>query len=184
MLRKLFTALTLMAAAYALWPAWNALELKRAIRNGDLATVAERVEWPALRASLRTAFADQAPEEARRRFGRVPVLGRLVEKAALRFGPKVADTMVDNFATPAGFIQLDAYKRERQASLGVASSRALSGIAVELYERIKRVSFISLTRIEIEVADRLEPAKRVLGAMELRDGGWKLTELRFFRAVD
>ena len=37
------------------------------------------------------------------------------------------------------------------------------------------------TRVEFEMADRIDPLKRIESVLELGPGGWKLTELRMFR---
>ena len=178
-MRKLITpvlvAMSLLTACYFVLPFWTALELKRAIRNGDAATVESRVEWDSVRASLRQSLTEQAPQEARRRFSRIPFIQKYAERIAAGYGRPVVDKMVDNFGTADGLIRLMSWK---EATFGQKPPRTLTGIASEMSNRIKRVAFVSLTRLETVIADRNDPNRHIFSALELRNTGWKLTELR------
>ena len=48
------------------------------------------------------------------------------------------------------------------------------------YARIKRAEFQSLTRVEIEMADRNVPERRYISVLELMGTDWKLVSLRVF----
>ena len=183
-MRRLITPLlavvALLTACHFVLPFWTALELKRAIRNGDAATVESRVEWDTVRASLRQSLAEQAPEEARRRFRGIPVFQKFAEKIAVNYSRPVVDKMVDSFGTADGLIRFFSW---RETLGGVKPSRTIAGIAQEMSNRVKRVSFASLTRLEVVLADRTDPDRHIFSAMELRNSGWMLTEVRILPKV-
>lgn len=183
--RRLFilvsAVLGLLTACHFALPFWTALEIKRAIRNGDAKTVEARVEWETVRASLRQSLAEQAPDEARRRFGNFPIFQKFAEKIAVNYSRPVVDKMVESFGTADGLIRFFSW-RETLGS-GAKPSRSLTGIASEMTSRVKRVSFSSLTRLEVVLADRTDPDRHIFSAMELRNSGWKLTEVRILPKV-
>ena len=49
---------------------------------------------------------------------------------------------------------------------------------VRFWQRVKRAEYQSLTRVELEIADRRVPERRYVGTMEFRGIGWKLTQLQ------
>lgn len=173
--------MSLLTASYFVLPFWTALELKRAIRNGDAATLDARVEWDSVRASLRQSLTEQVPQEARRRFSRIPFIQKYAEKFAVSYSAPVVDKLVDSFGTANGLIRMMSWK---EATFGAAPPKTLTGIAAEMSSRVKRVAFVSLTRLETVVADRTDPTRHIFSALELRDTGWKLTELRILPAAD
>ena len=181
LLPPLLAVLTLLIGCHFVLPFWTALELKRAIRSGDAATVEARVEWDSVRASLRQSLTEQAPQEARRRFGNIPIFHKLAEKIALNYSRPVVDKMVDSFGNADGLIRFYSW---RETVNGQKSSRTLAGIAQEMMGRVKRVSFASLTRLEVTIADRMDPQRLIFSALELRGSGWKLTEVRLLPRVE
>jgi Protein of unknown function (DUF2939) len=181
LIMPVLAAMSLLTACYFALPFWTALELKRAIRNGDAAIVESRVEWDSVRTSLRQSLTEQAPNEARRRFSRLPFIQKYAERIAVSYSGPVVDKMVDNFGNADGLIRLMSWK---EATFGAKPPKTLSGIASEMSNRVKRVAFVSLTRLETVIADRNDPKRHIFSAMELRDTGWKLTELRILPATE
>ena len=159
----LLAAMTLLTACYFALPFWTALELKRAIRNGDAATVEARVDWENVRTSLRESLNEQAPAEARRRFSRIPFIQKYAEKFAVSYSRPVVDKMVDSFGTAQGLIRFFSWK---ESIIGPKPPRTLSGIASEMSNRVKRVTFASLTRLEVVMTDRTDPKRHVFSAMD------------------
>ena len=102
LIMPVLAAMSLLTACYFALPFWTALELKRAIRNGDVATVEARVEWDSLRTSLRQSLTEQAPNEVRRRFSRIPFIQKYAEKFAASYSEPVVNKMVDSFGRPDG----------------------------------------------------------------------------------
>lgn len=182
LIMPLLAAMTLLTGCHFALPFWTALELKRAIRNGDTATVETRVEWDSVRASLRQSLAEQAPQEARRRFSRIPFIQKYAERLAINYSRPVVDKMVESFGTADGLVRF--YSWRETLSTGPRPPRTLSGIATEMSKRVKRVSFASLTRLEVVMADRTDPNRHIFSAMELRNTGWKLTEVRILPKVE
>ena len=45
-----------LAIAFAAWPVYTALEIREAVIAGDTATLNRKVEWEALRASLKASI--------------------------------------------------------------------------------------------------------------------------------
>jgi hypothetical protein len=184
LITPLLLAFTLVTVAYLALPFLTALQLKRAIRTGDVATVERAVDWPSVRASLRDSLSEQMPGETSRRFGRIPILGKIADKISARYGASLIDKMVASYGTAEGLVELASWKQELDVRRGIVKPKHLGGIAAEFAQRLRRVSFTSLTRLEVELADRTEPLRRFVGAMELREEGWKLTEVRILRVVE
>jgi hypothetical protein len=177
----LLAAMTLLTGCHFALPFWTALELKRAIRNGDTATVEARVEWDSVRTSLRESLNQQAPEEARRRFARIPFIQKFAERWAVNYSRPVVEKMVESFGTAEGLVRFFSWRET--LSTGPKPSRTVTGIASEMSTRVKSVSFASLTRLEVVMADRTDPNRHIFSAMELRNTGWKLTEVRVLSKV-
>ena len=182
LIMPLLAAMALLTGCHFALPFWTALELKRAIRNGDAATIESRVEWDSVRTSLRQSLAQQAPEEARRRFARIPIIQRFAERIAVNYSKPVVDKMVDSFGSAEGLIRF--YSWRETLATGPKPPRTFTGIATEMSSRVKRVSFASLTRLEVVIADRTDPNRHMFSAMELRPTGWKLTEVRILPKVE
>ena len=53
---KLLLATPLLAVAYLAWPMFTALQIREAIIAGDTATLERKVEWAAVRASLKESL--------------------------------------------------------------------------------------------------------------------------------
>lgn len=181
LIMPVLAAMSLLTACYFALPFWTALELKRAIRNGDVATVEARVEWDSLRTSLRQSLTEQAPNEVRRRFSRIPFIQKYAEKFAASYSEPVVNKMVDSFGSAEGLIRLMSWK---EATFGPKPPKTLAGIASEMSSRVKRVAFVSLTRLETVISDRNDPKRHIFSALELRDTGWKLTEMRILSMAE
>lgn len=174
----MLATIVVLGAFYVAAPIYAAIELKRAIRTGDVETVRERVAWDRIKDGLRASLAEAVPDETRRRIGRIPIVGRWADSLTQRYAPSLVDRMVDSYATPSGFVQLAQLKDRLR---GEKPPRELTAVAGELWQRLRRLSFASLTRVEVEVADRYDAARTIFGAMELINGSWKLTEMRIAR---
>ena len=181
LIMPVLAAMSLLTACYFALPFWTALELKRAIRNGDVATVEARVEWDSLRTSLRQSLTEQAPNEVRRRFSRIPFIQKYAEKFAASYSEPVVNKMVDSFGSAEGLIRLMSWK---EATFGPKPPKTLAGIASEMSSRVKRVAFVSLTRLETVISDRNDPKRHIFSALELRDTGWKLTDMRILSMAE
>lgn len=181
MLKRLALLMVLGFAGYIAWPMWTAYEIVRATREGDHRTLEARVDWERLRASVKQSFRQRIADETTHRFGR----SRLIESVS-RGLQKVAEwrsvnRRIEDFATPSGLIAFDASRRERAKREGREPPQTIGGMLAALNERVKRIAFVTPTRVEFEMTDRIDPLKRIESVLELGPGGWKLTELRMFR---
>jgi hypothetical protein len=198
MRRLLLVALVLMtvAGAYAAMPFVAAWQIREAVRTGDIRTLEARVDWQAVRQSLKISFAESraAIAELAGFAGEPrPTLWQRV-KAAARTAvfPYVTDPLIDRYVTAEGAPRLYAWRqtwRQRvrpHLQLGEAPTLLagtwLAGTSFDrslsLARRIERFRFASPTRVELELADKYREERRWLAALELRAQGWQLTEMR------
>ena len=106
----LLTAVVFLTGCHFALPFWTALEIKRAIRTGDAATIESRVEWDSVRSSLRESLHQQAPQEAGRKFGRIPIIQKYVERIAVNYSRPVVDKMVESFGTADGLVRFFSWR--------------------------------------------------------------------------
>lgn len=181
MLKRLLILCVLGFAGYIAWPMWTAYEIFRATREGDHRTLEARVDWERLRASVRQTVRQRIADETTQRFGK----SKLVERVSLGLQRvtewRSINRRIEDFATPSGLIAFDAARRERARLEGREQPRTLGEMLTSLNERVKRIAFVTPTRVEFEMADRIDPLKRIESVLELGPTGWKLTELRMFR---
>lgn len=211
MLRKLMVIATVAAiavAGYAMFPLVAAWQIREAVRTGDVVRLAEMVDWPAVRQSLKHSVGDTraALSELTDAAGLPrPGLWQRLKAAAL---PYVADPLIDRYVTAEGVPQLYAWRQSlkqkvtalRQAARAstemVAASvapepRGWIEMALEATplprilaaaRRIERWAFVSPVRLEIELADRVVPDRRWQAEMQLRGLAWRLTGMKVMTA--
>lgn len=178
------TAALVLATAYMAAPFAAAWSIREAMRTGDTAYLAEKIEWPTVRETLRgslVAFAT-APTPVTNAAADQPSLWQRL-KAGI--GRRAIDGMVDAYATPEGLPQLF---NVRQFYRETISGQAAADAALPWHERarlfwsrLKRAEFHSPTAFEIEMADRNDPTRHYVGLLKLRGMTWKLTELRVLK---
>ena len=175
----------LVALAYAAWPFWSAWSLREAIKNGDTATIERRIEWDSVRATLRDSLARQAqllPEVNAVGEAVKPTMWQRVKTA---FGQPMLDRFIESYVTPEGLPQLFSYRktyREKMKGEPDEKTLAFHDRMQRFWSRIHRAEFQSLTRVEIEMADKDNPGRRVVSTMELMGFEWKLVALRINEA--
>ena len=190
------TALALsLSAAWLGWPFLAAYNIRHAARTGDTATLARTVDWPAVRASLKTSLAEvqanAAAGEAENRHGmpRPPSLWTRIKAVA---APAMIESFVERYATPEGVSQAmslrDTWAQSVRPALGAEppktalASTMLDGSAIDrfwsFYARIRRAEFISPGLVEFEVADRRTPERRYVSRLALEALQWKLISVR------
>ena len=175
----------LLALAYAAWPAWSAWQLRAAVKARDLAAIERGVDWPALRANLKQTIAANLEDASRS-----PDAG-VVSKALKRtLGPFVAGRVVDAAVTPRTLAHLLAGRL-----LGSEIGRDVPGVAAAPAaqsdaeaaagsdplspRRLRWAFFETPTRFRVEVADRTQPAKRVVSIFALQGVSWKLVDVYY-----
>ncbi len=173
----------IVACGYVAMPFHAAWSLREAIRSGDTAHLARKVDWESVRSTLRTSLAEHArlvpeldPDGGARRAG-------LWQRVKIAFGQSMIDSFVERYITPEGLPALFEYRKtfntkvRREPENPDASLSRLERFQ-RFWARHKRAEFLSLTRLEIEMEDRRVPTRRFVSQLELRDFEWKLTGLR------
>ena len=188
-LMRVLVPIVLLLVAYAAWPVYSALEIRDAVIAGDTQTLNRKVEWDALRASLKASItpetiarltADpQAPK---------PTLWQRVKAAV---APSMADTVIDRYVTPEHLPVLLGYRQVHQGTVQPAPGLAepttaladtwLAGSGLDRFAsfwvRVRRAVFYSPTRFLLDVEDKYRPGRRYIGTLELKGFEWKLTSL-------
>jgi hypothetical protein len=178
-----------LALAYLAWPVHSALQIRDAIIAGDTATLQRKVDWDALRISLKASITPetitrlmQDPERPR------PTLWQRIKAVV---APKMADTVIDRYVTPENLPILLGYRqlyrgmarpvsdlKEPQSAL---AGTAFAGTSVDrfasFWARVRRAVFHSPTQFVLEVEDKHRPGRIYVGTLELRGWEWKLTGL-------
>jgi hypothetical protein len=178
-----------LVLAYLVWPVHTALEIREAIIAGDKATLARKVEWEALRASLKASISPEtvarlmADPEAPR-----PSLWQRIKAAV---APSMADGIIDRYVTPENLPVLLGYRRiyrgtvqpavDRQEPPTLLAGTWLGGGRIDrfasFWSRVRRAVFETPTRFVLEVEDKYRPGRAYVGTLELRGWEWKLTSL-------
>jgi hypothetical protein len=189
MVRALFIVPALFGLLYVAWPLWSAYELRQAILDRDTATLERKVDWPAVRASLKgslknrgqPAAEEAAPEPSSSVWSRITSMVR----------PQLTETLIDRHVTAEGLPQLYSYRRTYWESvrprlgLGGPETRLagtwLSGTAIDRawssLRRLERAEFKSPTRLELEILDPYRADRHYLTLWELKGFDWKLVSL-------
>jgi len=188
LLRLLLIAMPL-AIAYALWPVQSALQIREAVIAGDTETLSRKVEWEALRASLKTSI---SPETVARLMedpdAPKPTLWQRIKAVV---APSMAETVIDRYVTPEHLPVLLGYRRIYHGSVrpalglkeppSVLAGTWLGGSAFDrfasFWSRVRRAVFLSPTLFVLEVEDKYRPGRNLVGTLELRGWEWKLTGL-------
>jgi hypothetical protein len=188
-LGRLLLVTVSLALAYALWPVQAALEIREAVIAGDAETLNRKVEWEAVRASLKTSISSEtiarlmADPDAPK-----PTLWQRVKAAV---APSVADTIIERYVTPQNLPVLLGYRRLYQGTVrstlglkeppSVLEGTWLAGSAFDrfasFWTRLRHAVFVSPTRFVLEVEDKYRPGRNFIGTLELIGWEWKLTGL-------
>lgn len=174
----------LLACAYVAMPFHAAWSLREAVRTGDSAYLARKVEWDSVRSTLKASLVKHArlmPEID----PNADVVNKpgLWQRVKLAFGQSMIDNFVERYMTPEGLPKLFEYRRtfnttvRREPETPEADLTRLERFQ-RFWARLKRAEFMSATRIEIEMEDRRQPGRRFVSEFQLRDLEWRLTGLR------
>lgn len=170
-----------LCAAYIAYPFWSAWSLREAIKNRETATIERAIEWDSVRATLRESLARQAqliPEVNAAGEAIKPTLWQRVKST---FGQSMLDRFIESYVTPEGLPQLFAYRktyREKIKGEPDEKTLAVTERMRRFWSRVHRAEFQSLTRVEIEMADKDSPGRRVVSTFALSWLEWKLVALK------
>jgi hypothetical protein len=180
-----FLVLLVPAALYVASPFWAAWRLREAVRNGDLAAIERKVEWEAVRSSLKSSLARHAQLLPQITAAGEQIEPTLWQRLKSAMGATMLDRFIDNYVTPAGLPRLYQFRRVWNEQVnGEPDEASLTGRErfKRFYARVIRAEFQALTRVEIEVADKHVPERRYVSVLELVGLEWKLTSLRVVTA--
>ncbi|MCB1510758.1 MAG: DUF2939 domain-containing protein [Hyphomicrobiaceae bacterium] len=198
--RRLLTALMLslavVAAGYALSPLRAIWDLHSAIKAGDTATVAQRVDWTKVRASLRRSIAAHAHITPFPPAGNLSAQPRRTLWARLKahFGGKLLDRFLARYITPQGLIDLDRLGRHGRgavvragltgggtravrADLVVATEQSWWAKAQALLSRIRSAGYCSLTCFGVRIADKKNADRHYAVRFEWVGTTWVMTSV-------
>lgn len=186
---KVVLIAVLLGLAYLAWPLHAALQIREAILAGDTATLQRRVDWEALRLSLKASITAETisrflidPEAPK------PTLWQRIKAAV---APSMADTLIERYVTPENLPVLLGYRRVYHGTLRPALRLAepptalagtpLAGTRLDrmasFWARVRRAVLETPGRFVIEVEDKYRRERRYVGTLELRGWEWKLTGL-------
>ena len=168
---------------YAASPFWAAWSLREALRSGDSGAIEHRVQWHSIRTSLKTSIARNAQLLSEANEAGASIQPTMWQRVKSAFGATVLDRFIEAYVTPEGLPQLFRYNQlARRHLAGRPELEELEGRqwtdrVADFYSRLKRAEFRSLTRLELEIADRVTPGRRFISVMELVGLTWRLTEV-------
>jgi hypothetical protein len=186
---KVFILALPLALAYLAWPVYSALEIREAIVAGDTATLDRKVDWDALRASLKASIsAETIARLAADPDAPTPTLWQRMKAAV---APSMADSIIDRYVTPENLPILLGYRRIYRGTvrptLGLVEPPTalagswLAGSSLDrfasFWTRVRRAVFESPTRFVLEVEDKYRPGRHYVGTLALTGWEWKLTGL-------
>jgi len=193
-------AVVLSAGAYASAPIVAAVQIREAVRSGDTARLEEKVDWNSVRKALKASIG-----ESRKVIGELtdaagvprPGMWQRLKVAVLPF---LADPVIDRYVSAEGVPKLYAWRQTWGERIHVAGDAARApftrtatspaatprgwldgfglGRMVSAARRVKRWSFVSPARFEIDLLDRIARGRTWQAVLELRGLSWKLTEMR------
>jgi hypothetical protein len=179
-----------LLAAYLVWPIYTAVRIRDAMIAGDAASLAARVDWDAVRGSLKASMS----AEAMARLDADPDAPSPTtwQRIKRMIAPRLAAAgAVDRYATPEYLPVLLGYHRFWRGTvrpvLGptepptVLADTLLAGSGVDrlasFLRRLRRADFISPITVLVEVQDKYAADRRYTATLSFSGRDWKLTGL-------
>lgn len=179
--------LAAVAVLYAASPFQAAWAIREAVTAGDARYLASKVHWPAVRETMRHSMLrvalDPPPELLEETAAASPsrpgAWARLKHRVKAYAGRRVVDKMVDDYINAEGFPKLYRARQAKHAVIGPKPQEHGSALArfKDVWGRIKRAEFLSLTVFAIEIEDQFDAGRKYAATLELRGDEWILTEL-------
>ncbi len=188
MRRTLVTVLALgtlvvAPAGYIAYPLVTAWSIREAVRNGDSAYLAQKIDFPSVRETLRGSMhrvALDMPDPATTTGAPSPTPG-VWTRVKSYLGRAAVNRFVNTHITPEGLPRLYEYRQAYRTNIsGEVDERTLPRRQriKRFWKRLVRAEFKSLTAFEVELLDRYDPTRRHIGLLEFERFEWRLTELR------
>ena len=182
----LLCALSVAGATYLASPFWAAWSVREAIRQGDTATLAGKVEWDSVRASLKASLkSEQANVELQRAEANGRQKPTLWQRITIGGGAGMVDRFFDGAVTPEGLGQMYAARTRAPGATADPSddpSLSLPSRLMAFLERVESVDYPGFGLFEVTVRDRQHPERRYTGRMVLDGFEWRLLSLTVWSA--
>ena len=120
MLRKLLIsglAIAVLMTGYVSWPVLEAYRLRQAVRAGDVAVLDAKVDWVAVRRSLKQSIAELSSGRGSASGSSIEPERSLLSSFKLAMAPTVAERFIDSYVSADGIGKID------WARQGLASAR-------------------------------------------------------------
>jgi Protein of unknown function (DUF2939) len=183
----LFVLGTMVASAtYIAVPFWTAWSIREAVKSGDSAYLARKINFASVRETLRPSLAQVAFDMPDPSSGEPAPKPGLWKRIKAYWGAGAINRFVDSYVTPEGLPQMFQWRKTYRETVGTADPSGPKATFrtrfTKFWSRLKRAEFKSLTAFEIEMRDQYDPNRSHVGLLELTGEGWdiewKLTELR------
>lgn len=176
----------LASAAYISVPFWTAWSIREAIKAGDSAYLARKIDFASVRETLRPSLAQVAfdmPDPDASETAPKPGLWKRIKAY---WGTSAIDRFVDSYVTPEGLPMMFQWRKSYREVTGTADAFAQTAPFrvrfAKFWSRLMRAEFKSLTAFEIELRDQYDASRSHVALLELAGLEWKLTELRVRQA--
>ena len=177
-----------LLTAYVVWPIYTALKIRDAMIAGDLPALAARIDWDAVRSSLKASIGAEAmskldadPDAP------APTTWKRIKRTV---APRLAAGAIDRYVTPEHLPVLLGYHRFwrgtvrpvlREEPPTVLEGTPLAGSGVDrfatFWRRLRRAAFVSPTTVVVEVQDKYTSGRHYAATLDLQGWEWKLTGL-------
>jgi len=177
-----------LLVAYVAWPIYTAVKLREAMMAGDSAALAGRIDWSAVRSSLKASMSAEAMArlDANPDAPAPTTWQRIKQSAAPRL-----EGVVDRYVTPEYLPTLLGYHRFWRGTVRPMLGRGepptalmgtvLAGTAVDrlvsFLRRLRRAAFVSPTTVVVEIQDKYTADRHYTATLDLQGWEWKLTGL-------
>lgn len=187
-MRKLVLAasvVVMLAAGYVAAPFYATWSIREAMRTGDSATLARKLEWPTVRQTLRASLLEFAVGPQPAPTSASTQRPGLWQRVKIGLSRRAVDSMIDTYVNPERLPQLftarQFYRENISGEAAADAELAWHERARRFWSRVKRAEFHSPTMFEIEIQDRNDPTRHYVGLLKLRGLSWQLTELRVLK---
>lgn len=172
--------LVLLAAFWAYTAPRRTLEaIREAARAGDSERLAELIDFPAVRESLKEQFRALMKDEMEKATRENPDNPFAAAGAALgmMLATSVVDTLVDAAVSPSGIAKLAS--GDRPTVLGTKKDSATDGEEDQGKNVAAEMGYESLSRYEVKFRDPDKPEEGVTLSLRRNGLSWRLVSVRF-----
>ena len=156
-MRRLLLLLLILAVAYAGYPFLTLYWIDEALMENDKAAIEQLVDFPKLRADLKSGAKGQVMAKAGELAEKRPILGAFGEVLSKLFAPDLVDGTVDSLITPEGLLEAPVVVEHRQKGEGFG-------------DFVEWAFFSSLTTFTIDLKDPDKPDSPTVGAVMALEG--------------